>query len=174
MKSQLDTEPWYRQFWPWLLIALPGTVVVASIVTLFIAINSADDIVADDYYKQGLAINRALAADERAQTLQLRAELAIDPATKTLSIAIRGQLPNAPRQLRATFVHPVEADADFTVFLQPDASSPQQYRAPLTQPLAGRWTVEVTDPVAHDWRLRRDIALPAAASAQPLVFDITP
>jgi hypothetical protein len=172
MSSPSETEPWYRQFWPWLLIALPGTVVVASIVTLFIAIDSADDIVADDYYKQGLAINRALAADERAQTLQLRAELGIDARARTLSVAMQGQLHPAPRQLRATFVHPVEADEDFTVLL--DATTPQQYRAALPRALTGRWTVEVSDPTTHDWRLRRDITLPTAASALPLVFDITP
>ena len=31
-----DLLPWYRQFWPWFLIALPGTVVVAAIGTLVI------------------------------------------------------------------------------------------------------------------------------------------
>jgi hypothetical protein len=169
---QSDLKPWYWQLWPWLLIALPGSVVVASIITLFIAIDSADDIVADDYYKQGLAINRTLAADERAQTLQLRAELGIDAKTQALSLTLQGQLHPTPQQLRAVFAHPVNADEDFTVFL--DTIAPQHYRAALTRALRGRWTVEITDPATPGWRLRREIALPATAPMQPLAFDITP
>ena len=33
----LDTTPWYRQFWPWFLIVLPGSVVVAALTTVYIA-----------------------------------------------------------------------------------------------------------------------------------------
>ena len=33
-----DPTPWYRQFWPWFLIAMPGTVVIASMVTLYLAL----------------------------------------------------------------------------------------------------------------------------------------
>jgi FixH len=33
--------PWFKQFWPWFLISLPGTVVIASMITLSIAIDSA-------------------------------------------------------------------------------------------------------------------------------------
>ncbi|MEQ8516343.1 MAG: FixH family protein, partial [Chromatocurvus sp.] len=54
LQSRLDntgSEPWYRQFWPWFLIVLPGTVVVASIATLIIAVRGSDDLVVDEYYK---------------------------------------------------------------------------------------------------------------------------
>jgi hypothetical protein len=33
--------PWYKQFWPWFLISLPAAVVVASMFTIKIAIDSA-------------------------------------------------------------------------------------------------------------------------------------
>ena len=52
-----DTLPWYRQFWPWFLICLPGSVVVAALTTMYIAHKGADDLVVDEYYKEGLAIN---------------------------------------------------------------------------------------------------------------------
>ena len=35
-----DTKPWYRQFWPWFIIALPCAAVVGSIATAIIAINT--------------------------------------------------------------------------------------------------------------------------------------
>ena len=44
-KEILDTEPWYKQFWPWFIIALPLTAVIASVATLLIAINNPDYIV---------------------------------------------------------------------------------------------------------------------------------
>ena len=45
--------PWYKQFWPWFIIALPASVVVASFVTLWLAISNPDHvIVTDDEYRQ--------------------------------------------------------------------------------------------------------------------------
>jgi len=47
--------------WPWLLAAGPALVVVASLVTAWLAMTHADGLVADDYYRLGLTINRRLA-----------------------------------------------------------------------------------------------------------------
>jgi uncharacterized protein len=48
-------------------MAGPFVVVVASLASAWIAIASDDGVVAEDYYKQGLLINRRLAAMERAE-----------------------------------------------------------------------------------------------------------
>jgi hypothetical protein len=40
--------PWYRQFWPWFIIALPASAVVASFITLWLAISRPDPLVIDD------------------------------------------------------------------------------------------------------------------------------
>src|SRR2546429_2682579 len=45
--------PWYRQRWPWLLVAGPSLVVVASLASAWIAVKSDDGVVAEDYYRQG-------------------------------------------------------------------------------------------------------------------------
>jgi hypothetical protein len=39
----LDTAPWFRQFWPWFIIALPSAAVIASFTTLWIAIGAAPE-----------------------------------------------------------------------------------------------------------------------------------
>src|SRR6266702_6195840 len=52
---------WYRQRWPWLLVAGPFLVVVASLASAWIAVRSDDGVVAEDYYRQGLLINQKLA-----------------------------------------------------------------------------------------------------------------
>jgi len=40
--------PWYKQFWPWFIIALPASAVIASFITLWIAISNPDQLVVDD------------------------------------------------------------------------------------------------------------------------------
>ena len=48
-----DVEPWYRQFWPWFIIALPASVVIASFITLWLAISNPDQLVIkDDEYQR--------------------------------------------------------------------------------------------------------------------------
>ena len=40
--------PWYRQFWPWFIIALPASAVIASFYTLWLAVSNPDYMVVDD------------------------------------------------------------------------------------------------------------------------------
>ena len=45
--------PWYRQFWPWFIIALPAAAVIASFITLWLAVSHPDQlVVSDDQYQQ--------------------------------------------------------------------------------------------------------------------------
>src|SRR5690606_32563701 len=64
-----EQTPWWRQLWPWFLISLPACAVIASLVTLWLAMDSADSLVVDDYYREGRAINRTIARDARATEL---------------------------------------------------------------------------------------------------------
>ncbi|TWO72696.1 nitrogen fixation protein FixH [Caenimonas sedimenti] len=53
-------EPWWKHGHVWLLIAGPATVVVAGILTVWIAIARPDPVVAQDYYRRGVGINKTL------------------------------------------------------------------------------------------------------------------
>src|SRR5690242_8414237 len=66
--SVTDTaiRPWYREPWPWLLAAIPFATIIAGGVTLSLAISTEDSLVADDYYKRGLAINRDIGHEQAA------------------------------------------------------------------------------------------------------------
>jgi len=45
--------PWYKQFWPWFIIALPTSAVIASFISLWLAISNPDQLVVDeDEYRQ--------------------------------------------------------------------------------------------------------------------------
>ena len=43
-----ENLPWYKQFWPWFIIALPASAVIASFFTLWLAISNPDYLVVDD------------------------------------------------------------------------------------------------------------------------------
>ena len=44
----------------WLVIAGPAIVVVASLVTVYLAVSGKDPVVDEDYYRKGLEINQTL------------------------------------------------------------------------------------------------------------------
>ncbi len=145
--DNLLAKPWYREPWPWLLMAGPGIVVVAGFYTLWLAIESDDGLVADDYYKRGLAINQTLSRATRAEQLTLvgRAELGVDSVRLTLTGA--GVL---PATLRLRLVHPTRAVADQV--LEVRAVNPGIYAGALAAPVAGRRVLMLED-MANTWRL---------------------
>jgi uncharacterized protein len=68
MKSEkLDSKPWWKYGHVWLIIAGPAAVIVAGFITLAIAIGTPDPVIADDYYRRGLDINKTLAAEKDLQ-----------------------------------------------------------------------------------------------------------
>jgi hypothetical protein len=59
-------KPWWKYGHVWLVIAGPAVVVAASFVTLYIAITRPDPVVAVDYYRQGIEINKTLRARDKS------------------------------------------------------------------------------------------------------------
>lgn len=62
--EKLDTKPWWKYGHVWLIISGPAAVIVAGFVTLAIAVGTPDPVVADDYYRRGLDINKTLAEEK--------------------------------------------------------------------------------------------------------------
>lgn len=102
--------PWYRHRWPWFLMAGPAIVVVAGVITLWLAIRSNDGLVADDYYKQGLAINQTTARDQQATRLGLQAELMIGGSGREIRVMLRSQTAESlPDSLLLRVMHPTRS-----------------------------------------------------------------
>jgi len=60
-----DVEPWYKQFWPWFIIALPASAVIASFITLWLAVsNPVHIVVSEEEYQQLRGELKAQAAAE--------------------------------------------------------------------------------------------------------------
>lgn len=59
--SNHSGAPWWKFPLVWMVFGLPAAVVVASFVTLYVAITRPDAVLAEDYYRQGIEINKSLA-----------------------------------------------------------------------------------------------------------------
>lgn len=107
--------PWYRQAWPWFLISLPATAVVAGSFTFYLAAKGWDGPVAKDYYKQGLAINEELSRSTMAKDLGVAAGLWFSGLATGDRVRVELQasqpLP-AEAALRVRLIHPGRRDAD--------------------------------------------------------------
>lgn len=68
-----DTKAWWRYGHVWLIISGPLVVIVAGVVTAYIALKSPDPVLAEDYYKRGIEINKTLEKQQGlAPALQAR------------------------------------------------------------------------------------------------------
>ena len=146
-------QPWYRHPWPWILMAGPIIVIVASFVTLWLAVRSNDGLVADDYYKQGIAINRTLARADRAEAMGLEARIAVRGGRVELRLASRTGAALPPR-VRLTLTHPTRSGLDQALLL---AGQGGVYAGPVAELAAGRWQAVVEDEAAT-WRLAGAVA----------------
>lgn len=68
--NTLDSSaPWWKFGYVWLVLAGPALVVVASFITLYLALSRPDPLVSRDYYRQGININQALGEAAAAASL---------------------------------------------------------------------------------------------------------
>ena len=159
MQVNVD-PPWHKQFWPWFVLSLPATAIIASVATIAISIRYSDSLVNDDYYQQGLAINNQLQKQQLARDLGLTFDLVIARERKEMSVDLhnpRGIV--VPAMLQLTLIHPFDSRFDMSFPLQLDARS-QRYRQTFSSlPENINWSIELSPiPLAeeHDdaWKLR--------------------
>jgi hypothetical protein len=145
-----DARPWYRHSWPWLLMLGPALVVVAGGVTTWLAVRSDDGLVADDYYKRGLAINRQIERGERAAALGLTAtvDLGTDGRARVRLASAAADGAARPPAVRVVIAHPTRSgeDSRATLVRTPDGS----YAGKVPPPAPGRWRIHVE---TDEWRL---------------------
>lgn len=158
MTEHAQPTPWYRQFWPWFLIALPATSVVAGISTLMIANHEPDGVVVDDYYKQGLAINQAMDRDRKAAALALRAQVDLDPSG-ILKVAMRGEDIERLAALQVRLLHPTKAGRDQSFIVQRGPRGGFQGKLQVPEP--ANWHVMI-EPMDNSWRLQGRLQWPQA------------
>ncbi len=115
MSTAFAERPWYRQPWPWFVISLPLTAVIAGLVTFYLAARGWDGPVTQDYYKQGLAINAEITRAARARELDITAEISLaglagGDRVRVELVSVQPLPPEAA--LRVRLAHPGRRDAD--------------------------------------------------------------
>jgi len=139
-------SPWFRQPWPWLLMSGPAVVVVAGLYTASLAWRSDDGLVADDYYKRGLAINQSLDRTAAAAVRGLHGTVDIaDDGRVDVALSGRGAW---PASVRLRLVHPTHAGADRVVELP--AMGEGRYAGDIAAFAPGRWRIAVE---GDGWKL---------------------
>ncbi len=141
-------------------MAGPGLVVVAGIVTVWIAVTTSDGLVADDYYKQGLAVNQKLARNDAAAAMQFEASVRLAAGRIDLKLASRADAP-MPARVRVTLAHPTRGGEDQIVVLTGDKGV---YAGQIAALGPGRWLVVIEDE-AGIWRMAGSVQLPDAPEA---------
>ena len=139
---------WWREPWPWLLIAGPLIVVFASMASFWIAYKTDDGVVATDYYKRGLLVNRTLP----------KVPVALPKLAATVFFGNGGELRVRPEEgdvrgdvLHVTLTHPASATKE-TLTLTRDADG--AFVGIVHSDRAGLWTIAFD---SQDWPLPTSI-----------------
>jgi len=136
------SQRWYREPWPWFLMLGPAVVVVARFATMAVAFRTNDTLVADDYYREGLGINRTMSREEHASDLRIAARVLFNDDRRRVHVMLSPVDP-APRALRLTLLHGARASDDQVIML--GAIAPGFYAGTLREPPAGVWQLRLED-----------------------------
>lgn len=158
--AKQDVGPWYREPWPWILMAGPFIVVIAATFTAWIALTTSDGLVTEDYYKQGLSVGQTIARSERAAELGVSARLRLTSEGVTASVAASSARNDfsLPTSIKISLSHPTRAGLDQSAVLPLVGG---KYAGKLRLPAAGHWLVLIEDD-KQSWRLMGSVMLPAA------------
>ena len=141
-------RPARREPMLWLVFGLPALVVVASLVTVWIAGRDGNqDAVADDVRRTAQMQTTELAPDEAAARLGLTAVLSVQEG-KLVVVPATGTFPR-DATLALRLAHPMHADRDLRVALPPDALG---WSAAGKVDAGNDWKVTLQD-AGGDWRI---------------------
>ncbi|AOF81157.1 fixH family protein [Methyloversatilis sp. RAC08] len=157
--------PWYRHRWPWLLMLGPVTVIVAGVITTWLAATGNTALVADDYYKQGLTINRTLERERRADELGVKVAITALPQGEgsgdgTMRLDVRLSMTDPaklPGRLRIFLAHPTRSELDRELLLDGVGGL---YSGVVQDLAPTHWKLVIEDDV-RDWRRQDSLLLDA-------------
>lgn len=172
MSQNNSAKPWYKHTWPWVLMAGPIFVVIASVAMFFVAQQHATDLVTDDYYKDGKHIDIQLHRDEEAVKRHIQVQVLISPGMNAAKVFVSGTFDDK-QPLNLLLMHPTRKADDQTVALKQITSGSTNGRAEYeavfkTLPPTNHWYLRVED-AAGVWRVENKWI-----TSQGNAVDLTP
>jgi len=150
-----DTDPWYRQFWPWFIMALPASAVVAGLYTVWIAMQTTDSLVVRSDSGMNVVTEQNTAAELEARRLGLSAMVAINPETGAVIVTMSSTTNvELPVLLQLRMRHPTMASRDATIELpraMPNSRGDATWAGHFVKPPAGRYFMTLSS--GTTWRL---------------------
>ncbi len=156
MPTTENQKPWYRQVWPWMLIAIPFSSVMGGMLMIYLAVSHPNDLVKDSYYQDGMAINKQIDKDLMASQLGVQATISFDESLGDVFVDLRGVEENA---LIIELFHPSDSNKDMISGLLRIPGEQSRYQGHFEATLSGRWYIELRD-VDNEWRMRGRMAFP--------------
>jgi len=62
-ESASAAAPWWKFGYVWMVVLGPSVVVVASFITLYLAVTRPDPVTDENYYQKGMALNKTMGAN---------------------------------------------------------------------------------------------------------------
>lgn len=149
------STPWYKQFWPWFLIAVPFATLIMGYVLFYLATHTEHSLVVDDYYKEGKAINMSIDRIEEAKRRNIQTSLTIDNGA--IALQFDSGVPKDGTAMKLSFYHVTLKSRDVEVLLSRDAKG--IYRAFTEADLSGKWLITLT-PFDEAWKIQKNQTLP--------------
>ena len=125
--------PWYRQFWPWFVMAPPIAAMAGGFLTLWLAVQHADSVLPDRLSRIGLAVKPDHAIGASGALLTLR------PQDHSLHLKVEGDTSTTPLTLR--WIHPTLPERDQIAVMRPMA--PGTYEASFPNVLNEAWLLRL-------------------------------
>ncbi|MBU2709819.1 FixH family protein [Zooshikella harenae] len=144
----------HGRFWLGFLLAIPILAIILGSSYIAIAVRNADSLVVDDYYKEGLAIEKELKRDRHAQALGLTAKVYLDNAQKRVRITLSPDQDNMPRALTLSFISPTLPEEDATLPVQLNIDN--EYEGFLPHEITGKRYIHLETPKAVDKQKHRE------------------
>lgn len=162
MTVESGRSVWYREPFMYLVLGGPLTVVIASLVTVYIAFKTSDGVVEDDYYARGQAINQTLDREHAAAKHGLKSVITLDNRERELVVRLSAaDGMKLPETLQFSFLHATRSGFDKVMLLPRQVDG--TYRSPIPEMQPGRWNLVVA---AQDWRLVGSLILPADSKVE--------
>ncbi|WP_297911962.1 FixH family protein [Thiomonas sp.] len=127
MQASPVSTPWWRQPWPWALIALPATMVVIGFTLLAVAMHGRDSLVTGHPYERGLRLGSSLEQAQRARQMGLSARVSWHAGL----LSVRLQPAPTDALLHLHLRHPLRRSGDLDLVLQRTAPGVYQATAVL-------------------------------------------